>query len=52
MVEKPLEYLDDVKKGIRYIVPKEAVTIDGKLEFKDEENDGNIVITIEEENNG
>lgn len=44
--EVPLEYIDDPKKGIRYTVPKEGITIDGKLDFTDADDDGNVVITI------
>lgn len=52
MKEEELQYIDF--HGTRYIVPKETVTVDGKLEFKDTNNDGNVTITItkEEETNG
>lgn len=53
MKEEELKYIDF--RGTRYTVPKETVTVDGTLEFKDTNADGNVTITItkeEEETNG
>lgn len=48
MVEEELRYIDF--GGKRYTVPEKAVTIDGSLNFEDNNSDGNVTITITEEN--